>query len=53
MSKLKRKEFKADFCVVGGGLAGICAAVAADRRGVKTLLVHSRPVLGGNAYEAK
>lgn len=39
----------ADFCVVGGGLAGLCAAVAAARRGVKTVLMHERPVLGGNA----
>ena len=38
-----------EFCVVGGGLAGICAAVAAARQGIKTLLMHDRPVLGGNA----
>ena len=40
---------KADFVVVGGGLAGTCAAVAAARRGMKVALVHDRPVLGGNA----
>jgi hypothetical protein len=38
-----------DFCVVGGGPAGMCAAIAAARRGVKVALVHERPVLGGNA----
>ena len=38
-----------DFCVVGGGLAGLCAAVAAARHGVKTALVQERPMLGGNA----
>ncbi len=38
-----------DFCVVGGGMAGICAAVAAARRGAKTVLIQDRPVLGGNA----
>jgi hypothetical protein len=38
-----------DFCVVGGGLAGMCAAIAAARQGIKTLLMHDRPVLGGNA----
>lgn len=38
-----------DFVVVGGGLSGICAAIAAARRGVKTALIHDRPVLGGNA----
>lgn len=39
----------ADLCVVGGGLAGICAAVAAARHGAKTVLVQDRPMLGGNA----
>jgi succinate dehydrogenase/fumarate reductase flavoprotein subunit len=29
-----------DFCVVGGGPAGMCAAIAAARRGVKVALVH-------------
>lgn len=38
-----------EFCVVGGGLSGMCAAIAAARQGVKTLLMHDRPVLGGNA----
>ena len=39
----------AEFVVVGGGLSGTCAAVAAARRGVETVLVQDRPVLGGNA----
>ena len=38
-----------DVCVVGGGLAGLCAALAAAREGAKTALIHDRPVLGGNA----
>ncbi len=38
-----------DFVVVGGGMSGIGAAIAAARRGVKTALIHDRPVLGGNA----
>lgn len=38
-----------DFCVVGGGLAGLCAAVAAARGGAKVALVQERPMLGGNA----
>jgi hypothetical protein len=42
-------EHDADFCVVGGGMAGLCAAIAAARRGAKTVLLHERPVLGGNA----
>ena len=45
-----RKEVhRVDFCVVGGGLAGMCAAIAAARRGIKVALMHDRPVLGGNA----
>jgi hypothetical protein len=38
-----------DFCVVGGGLSGVCASIAAARRGVKVALVQDRPVLGGNS----
>ena len=37
-----------DVVVVGGGIAGICAAVSSARLGLKTALVHDRPVLGGN-----
>ena len=46
---LKEVKHIVDFCVVGGGLAGLCAAVAAARHGVKVALVQDRPVLGGNA----
>jgi hypothetical protein len=35
--------------VCGGGLAGLCAAVAAARQGVTVALIHNRPVLGGNS----
>ena len=38
-----------DFCVVGGGLAGLCAAVATARHGAKVALMQERPMLGGNA----
>ena len=37
-----------DFVVVGGGISGMCAAVAAARQGLKVALVNDRPVLGGN-----
>ena len=43
------ERIEADFCVVGGGMAGLCAALAAARHGAKTVLVQDRPVLGGNA----
>ena len=37
-----------DFVVVGGGIAGMCAAAAASRLGCSVALVNDRPVLGGN-----
>lgn len=37
-----------DFVVIGGGIAGMCAAVTAARNGLKTALVNDRPVPGGN-----
>ncbi len=37
-----------DLVVVGGGMAGCCAAVSAARYGCKVALVQNRPVLGGN-----
>ena len=40
---------RVQFCVIGGGLAGMCAAIAAARHGVKTLIMQERPVFGGNA----
>ncbi len=46
---LNNKNISADLCVIGGGLSGICAAIAAAREGAKVVLVHERPVLGGNA----
>ena len=38
-----------DVVVVGAGTAGMGAAVAAARTGVKVALVHDRPVMGGNS----
>ena len=31
---------KADICVVGGGFAGMCAAIAAARYGRRVAIVH-------------
>ncbi len=45
-----RKRTKTyEVAVIGGGAAGICAAVSAARNGAKTVLIQDRPVLGGNA----
>ena len=43
------KVVKYDLVVVGGGIAGCAAAIAAAEQGLKVALVHDRPVLGGNA----
>ena len=37
-----------DFVVVGGGVAGMCAAIAAARTGSRVALIQDRKVLGGN-----
>ena len=37
-----------DLVVVGGGIAGTCAAVSAARLGLAVALVQDRPLLGGN-----
>ena len=49
MKNFKKTVEKYDFVVVGGGMTGISAALACARQGLKTALVHDRPVLGGNA----
>jgi len=46
---VSRKDLSADVVVTGGGMAGVCAAVAAARNGSSVILVQDRPVLGGNA----
>ena len=46
---LQKTIIEYDTVVVGGGITGICAAIAAARGGAKTALIHERPVLGGNA----
>ncbi|OYN89561.1 FAD-dependent oxidoreductase [Parenemella sanctibonifatiensis] len=43
------QTIESDLAVVGGGLAGVCAAIAAARRGHRVALVQNRPVLGGNS----
>jgi succinate dehydrogenase/fumarate reductase flavoprotein subunit len=45
----RTERVAADLVVVGGGLAGVCAAITAAREGIDVVLVQDRPVLGGNA----
>lgn len=42
-------ELSYDVVVIGGGAGGLCAAIAAAREGVKTLLVERTGALGGCA----
>lgn len=46
---MKKIEEQYDVAVVGGGVAGVIASIAAARYGCRTCLIHDRPVLGGNA----
>ncbi len=46
---MKTLQYSTDLCVVGGGMAGLCCAIAAARHGIQVVLIHDRPVLGGNA----
>lgn len=43
------EHIDAEVVIVGGGLTGIAAAIAAARRGCSVALVHNRTVLGGNS----
>src|SRR5271156_442939 len=45
----KQESIHTDLVVVGGGLSGTCAAIAAARAGILVVLIQDRPVLGGNA----
>lgn len=47
--EIRKLGHDVDLCVVGGGMAGLCAALAAARRGARVMLMHDRPVMGGNA----
>jgi len=46
---MRTQTIEADIIVVGGGLAGVSAAVGAARLGRRTVLINNRPVLGGNS----
>lgn len=49
MGELMRKSRRVNVCVIGGGLAGSFAAIAAARHGARVALMQDRPMLGGNS----
>jgi len=46
---IDHRDLETDVVVAGGGMAGVCAAIAAARHGRSVALLQDRPVLGGNA----
>jgi hypothetical protein len=48
LSKAPSNAGDYDLVVVGGGVAGICAALSASRLDCKVALINDRPLLGGN-----
>lgn len=46
---MQSRTVRTDVTVIGGGLAGVAAAVAAARTGASVALINNRPVLGGNS----
>ncbi|MEM6883694.1 MAG: FAD-dependent oxidoreductase [Verrucomicrobiota bacterium] len=47
--QMNETSLNSDLGIVGGGLAGCCAAITAAREGITVVLIQDRPVLGGNA----
>lgn len=45
---MKHCTVQSDVVVIGGGMAGMCAAISAARGGAQVVLIQDRPVLGGN-----
>lgn len=44
-----RRAIDTDVLIAGGGMSGVCAALAAARNGSKVVLIQDRSRLGGNA----
>ena len=49
MSVVTSHRLDTELLVAGGGMSGVCVALAAARLGTKVILVQDRSVLGGNA----
>ena len=47
--KFTTNQLTADVCVIGGGMPGLAAALSAARHNARVVLMHERPVLGGNS----
>jgi hypothetical protein len=47
--KMHMVNLDTDIVVAGGGLAGVCSAIAAARHGVRVVLLQDRSRLGGNS----
>jgi len=43
---LTKHRLDTDVCIIGGGMSGVCAALAAARNGSRVVLVQDRSVLG-------
>lgn len=43
------RKIEADILIAGGGMSGVCAALAAARNGTSVILLQDRSRLGGNA----
>lgn len=48
-TRTEAQPVDADVVVVGGGLSGVCSAIAAARGGASVALVQERPIFGGNS----
>ncbi|MDQ1912341.1 FAD-dependent oxidoreductase [Paenibacillus sp. GD4] len=52
MNTAALRQMEADIVVIGGGPAGVCAAIAAGRSGAKTVLVERYGFIGGMSTAA-
>lgn len=48
---IRSRHLSYDVVIIGGGMSGICAALACARHGAQTALIQDRSMLGGNASE--